>query len=411
MKHPFLLLLATLIALLAGCTGLTQRTPPPPLILVSMDGFRWDYCALHPDETPNLRRLARDGVTARGLIPVFPSNTFPNHYSLVTGLYPSHHGIVNNDCYDPTLGTIFHYKSPMSVRDPRWWGGEPIWVTAVLQGRKSASSYWVGSEAEIKGVRPTFWRPYDYYDNPFEKRLDELSRWLHLPPAERPAVIAFYLEETNAAGHKFGPDSPELVAAVKLLDARVGAIAARLAAEGIAANFVVVSDHGMTSCSPDRTLLLDDYLDLAKVQVDFQEPCVGLRPLEGTDMPAMMRALEKLPPQAKAYRAADLPARFHVDPANPRVPPVWIVPVEGWQVMRRSLFTAMLPTFLKGQHGYDPAFASMRGLFIANGPSFRHGVTLDEVENVHVYNLLCAAAGLKPAPNDGDNRLVKAVLR
>lgn len=410
MRFPVVAALGGALAL-AVTTASHAADAPAPLLLISMDGFRWDYCALYPGATPNLRRLAREGVMARALIPVFPSNTFPNHYSIVTGLYPSHHGIINNDCYDPGLGALFHYKNPMSVHDPRWWGGEPIWVTAVKQGQKSASSYWVGSEAEIKGVRPTFWRPYDYYDVPFGQRLDELSRWLHLPPAERPAVIAFYLEETNTAGHKFGPSSPELAAAVKLLDARVGAITARLATEGIAANFVVVSDHGMTPCSADRVLLLDDYIDLTKVQVEFEETCVGLRPLEGTDVPALMNALAKLPPQAKAYRAGDLPARFHVDPANPRVPPVWIVPAEGWEVMHRTLFNTMRAAFLKGQHGYDPAFASMRGIFIAQGPAFKSGVLIDPVENIHIYNLLCATLHLTPAPNDGDDRLVKAALR
>ena len=406
MKSLFAVLAFVFAASLA-----VRAATPAPLILISMDAFRWDYCALHPDETPHLRQLAREGVTARELIPVFPSNTFPNHYSIVTGLYPSHHGIVNNDMFDTSLGAFFHYKSAASVHDPRWWGGEPIWITAVKQGRKSAASYWVGAEVEIKGVRPTFWRPYDYYDNPFPKRLDELSRWLHLPPDERPAVIAFYLEETNTAGHRFGPDSPELAAAVKLLDADVGAIVDRLAAEKIEANLVVVSDHGMAPCDADRVLLLDDFLDLATVQVDFEQTAVGLRPLGKNDVPSIMRALAKLPSQVKVYRAEDLPARFHVDAANPRVPPVWIVPAEGWQVMRQGLLNFLRMKFDRGQHGYDPAFASMHGIFIAHGPAFKNGVVLEPFENVHIYNLLCAALGLKPAPNDGDDRLVKTALR
>ena len=399
------------LVLVAGLT-VGRSADAPPLVLISLDGFRWDYCALHPEETPNLRRLIREGVTSRGLIPVFPSNTFPNHYSIVTGLYPSHQGIINNLFFDPALGTIFRYNQAASARDDRWWGGEPIWITAVKQGRKSACAFWPGSEAAIGGLRPTFWKPYNYDFTPFDRRLDELVGWLRLPSDQRPAIVCFYLEETNAAGHNHGPDSPELVAAVKLLDARVGAIAARLGAEGVTANLVVVSDHGMTTCDEDRVVLLDDYVDLATIQIDFEESCAGLRPLAGNDIDAMMRAFSKIPPQqARAYRATELPARFHVDPANPRVPPVWIVPAEGWHVVRRTLFNKARAKFLKGQHGYDNAFASMRGIFIAHGPSFKSGVVLDPVENVHIYNLLCAALGLTPAPNDGDDRLVKAVLR
>lgn len=412
--RSFTRLALTLVASLVG-----RAATPPPLILISLDGFRWDYCALHPAETPHLRQLAKQGVSARGLIPVFPSNTFPNHYSIVTGLYPAHHGIINNDLFDTRLGAFFHYKSPLSVRDPRWWGGEPIWVTAVRQGRKSATSYWVGAEAEIKGVRPSFWRPYDYFENPFPARIEEIIRWLHLPPEQRPSVLALYYEETNGVGHRSGPDSPELAAAVQLLDAQIGAITERLEREGIAANLVIVSDHGMTPCDSDRVLLLDDFVDLTTVQVDFEQTVVGLRPLSGKDpakdeaaaVSALIRTLEKLPPQVKVYRAADLPARFHVDPTNPRVPPVWLVPAEGWEVMRRSIFNFLRAKFERGQHGYDPAFPSMHGIFIAHGPAFKSGVVLEPFENIHIYNLLCAAAGLTAAPNDGDNRLLPLALR
>lgn len=380
-----------------------------PVILISLDGFRWDYMALHPKETPHLRKLAAEGVAADGLIPVFPSNTFPNHYTIVTGLYPSHSGIVNNHMFDASLGEYFHYTQPKSAHDARWWGGEPIWITAVKQGHASACSFWPGSEAPIAGLHATFWKPYNY-SVPFEDRLGELVSWLQLPASRRPVVVTFYLEEANGAGHKFGADSPELAKTLQLLDDRIGAIEARLAKENIAANLVIVSDHGMAACSPDRVELLDDYIDLKQVQVDFDETVGGLRPLPGVDGDAIVRALSRMK-HAKVYRAADLPARWHVDAASPRVPPIWIVPDEGWQVLRGALFERLKSAFLKGQHGYDPAYPSMHGIFIANGPAFRRQIRIPEVENIHIYNLLCAAAGLQPAPNDGDDRLVKAVMR
>jgi len=404
------LLLAGLacLALFAGCTSQPMpKAPPPPLVLISLDGFRWDYVALHPAETPHLQQLIRDGSSARALIPVYPSNTFPNHYSIVTGLYPAHHGIINNEMFDPGSQTFFHYNRPESVHENRWWGGEPIWVTAVKQGHPSASSFWVGSEAEIEGVRPTYWKNYDY-KIPFEKRLDELISWLKLPVEQRPAVVTFYFEETNSAGHRFGPDSPELAAAVKLLDDHLGVMQARLKSEGTPVNLVIVSDHGMTNTSPDRVIVLDDYLDPAFLQVDFFGSAAGLRPLDG-NAPSVVQALSALP-HAKAYLSKDLPSHFHLTD-NVRIPPVWIVPEEGWEIETRAHFKAVRSRYLKGDHGYDPKLESMHGILIANGPSFKRGVAIDPVENVHIYNLLCAALQLTPAANDGDNRLVRAFLQ
>lgn len=398
----------SILALAAGCTTTPeQKPPPPPLVLISLDGFRWDYCAKYPAETPHLRQLISEGCSARGLIPVYPSNTFPNHYSIVTGLYPAHHGIINNDMFDPGLQIFFHHNRPASAGDPRWWSGEPIWATAIKQGHPSASSFWVGSEAEIGGIRPSFWRPYDY-SIPFEKRLDELAGWLRLPVTQRPVIITFYLEETNSVGHKFGPDSPEIADAVKLLDDRIGAIQARLKTEGQVVNLVVVSDHGMTAVSPERVVVLDDYLDPSFVQVDFFGSVTGLRPLDG-NAPSVVRALSAMP-HAKVYLSQDLPERFHLT-GNSRIPPVWIVPDEGWEIEMRNHFKNVRPHYVKGDHGYDPALASMRGILIASGPSFKNGVAIDPVENVNVYNLLCAALQLTPAPNDGDDRLVRAFLR
>ena len=398
--------------LLVSLLGLVSCTTPRPapradlLILISIDGFRWDY--LRKYDAPTLRALASGGVHATRMTSSFPTKTFPNHYTLVTGLYPSHHGIVDNHFFDPALGEFFHYNQAAAVRAAKWWGGEPIWITAVKQGRASACSFWVGSEAEIAGARPTFSRPFDAKIS-FDERLAEFAGWFALPETQRPAVVALYLEETNSAGHKFGPDSPEVAAAVMLLDARVGAIREKLRGQKIAANLLVVSDHGMTPISPDRVVVLDDYVDLAAVQLEFEGPVAGLRPLSG-DVVHLLRALENIP-HATAYRAEDLPARFHVT-ANPRNPPVWIVAEEGWEVLRGSLYRSIRARFQKGDHGFDPALTSMHALFIAHGPSFQSdGRVLAPVENIHLYHLMCAALGLAPAANDGDNRLVKAVLR
>ncbi|MDB6168127.1 MAG: Nucleotide diphosphatase [Verrucomicrobia bacterium] len=406
-KAALRLMLLLVLGFVSGCVTAPETSVTPPLLLISLDGFRWDYFAKYPAETVNLRHLLAEGSSARELIPVFPSNTFPNHYTIVTGLYPAHHGVINNEMFDPGTQRFFRYNRANSVRESEWWGGEPIWVTAIRQGHPAATSFWTGSEASIGGVHATFWKSYDP-KIPFEKRLEELLSWMRLPAEQRPVVVTFYLEETNSVGHKFGPDSKELAATVKLLDGRVGTMLARLKAEGQVLNVVIVSDHGMTEISADRVTLLDDYLDLSSVQIDFSGPVVGLRPLEGT-AESVVRALSALP-HARACLARDLPERFHlVD--NPRIPPVWIVPDEGWEIETRRYFETIRFKFNHGDHGYDPALSSMHGILLAHGPSFKSGVAVDPVENIHIYNLLCAALRLTPARNDGDDRLVRAFLR
>lgn len=383
-----------------------------PVLLISLDGFRWDYLDRHPERTPHLRALRREGVSARGLIPVFPTNTFPNHYTLVTGRYPARHGMVNNEFFDPTDGRFFRYIHPPSNRDPRWWGAEPIWITAVRQGVPAATALWVGSEAEIGGRRATYWKPFDYRI-PFAQRVDEVVGWLSRPEGERPAFVAFYLEETNGAGHRFGPDSPELAAAVALLDGHVGTLLARVRALGREPEAVVVSDHGMTATQLDRTVALDDHVDLATVHVDSDGSVVTLRPREGADGAAILEQLRRVP-HAQAYPAEELPARFQLRD-NPRIAPLWLLPEPGWHVATRANLASLRKRyvekgFLAGDHGYDPDHPEMRGIFIAHGPSFRRGVTVPETESIHVYALLCALLGVKPAVHDGDDRLVQAAL-
>lgn len=415
----FVVLLTTVVLVGSMVNGQTPsatvREAPArggPLLLVSMDGFRWDYCDLHPDETPNLRRLRREGVSARGLIPVFPSNTFPNHYSLVTGLYPVEHGMINNQFFDAQLEVFFRYNQPGAASESRWWGGEPIWVTAINQGRKAAVSFWVGSEAEVKGVRPTFYRKYDF-ESSFEVRLEEVIAWLRRPDGQRPDFLAFYMSETNDTGHRFGPDSPEVVASIKLLDARLGILLARIAQEGLSPNVVVVSDHGMEAVDPKRVSALEDYLDLRDVQIESHGSVVALRPRNG-DVAGLLAKAARIP-HAKAYRASELPAHFKMR-EHPRVSPVWIIPDLGAHVTTRATIAMYsqerhpIQGYLPGDHGYDPAHQSMWGIFIAQGPAFRRGVSIQEVENVHVYNLLCRVLELTPARNSGDDRISDAAL-
>jgi predicted AlkP superfamily pyrophosphatase or phosphodiesterase len=376
-----------------------------PLIVVSLDGFRPDY--LERFEAPALGELAREGLHAKeGMIPVFPTKTFPSHYSIVTGLYPSHHGIVSNTFHDPQLDAWFKLSDAATHAESRWWGGEPIWVTAGKHGLRSATMFWIGSEAEIGGMRPTYWVPYDG-SLPGADRVDRVLDWLDLPPAERPALVLLYFSEVDSAGHRHGPEAPEVRAAVRRVDGYVRRLVDGLAARGLreSANLIVLSDHGMTSVSPERVIVLEDYIDVADAMVVDPSPVLMLRPKEGK-LRAVHDALAGAHPRLRVFYREELPARLHFT-GHERIPPLVGIADEGWTVqLRREREGRDFPA---GMHGYDNRLESMRALFVARGPAFRRG-TVAPFEAVHAYELMAAVLGVEAAPNDGDPTVARGLL-
>ncbi len=405
---PFLLLLSLV---LSSCTTPPARDPDALLILISIDGFRWDY--LQRYEAPTLRQLAAAGAHIRSLTPSYPSKTFPNHYTLVTGLRPARHGIVGNWFYDPATGESFGMRKPESNTDPRWWGGEPVWITAEKQGVRSGCYFWPGSEVAHEGVRPSHWLPFN--DKvPSEERVDGVLRWLEAPPAERPRLVTLYFSAVDTAGHKLGPDAPALQASITEVDQAVARLLAGLDRLGLRqhANLVIVSDHGMSPASPERVIFLEDLVDVRTIEIEATGTYAGVRPKPGTrtaaELAAAIRA--KAPPHLQVYERGQLPARFHYA-NNDRIPAVMLVPDDQWSIEQKPGWPARAANYDKGNHGWDNATPNMGALFIASGPAFRRGVELPDMDNIQVYNLLCAALGITPASNDGDNRLIHAALQ
>ncbi len=403
-------LVVALACVLAASAPSAQPPPADPiLILVSFDGWRWDYTTAEP--APNLRAFAAHGVRATELIPSFPSFTFPNHYTIVTGLYPGHHGIIANIIADPEYPERFTMSAQTS-REARWWGGEPIWVTAIRQGRRAAAMFWPGDEAPIDGVRPTYWRPFDTNVTTTE-RVQQVLDWLALPTEQRPSFIGLYLEEVDHAGHDFGPGSPELRTAVSHLDTALQQLLDGVTRAGVAdrTTIVVVSDHGMAASSEQRLVFLDDYIDLDTVDLIEGGEFLQVAPLSGT-VEALYAKLHGKVPHLTVYRRDQIPARYHYR-ESPRIAPVVALVDEGWILTSHRAEAKRKPDAKKrnGSHGYDPALRSMHGLFAAAGPGIRDGLVVRPFQNIHVYDFMCRVLNLKPAPNDGDPAVTSGFFR
>jgi predicted AlkP superfamily pyrophosphatase or phosphodiesterase len=400
------------LVVLVGCAQGRPDAAQPIVILVSLDGWRWDYHTRF--SAPNLERLIARGVRAERLIPSFPSKTFPNHYTVVTGLYPGHHGIVSNNIKDPATGRRFSLSNRREVQDPLWWGGEPLWVRVQKEGRSAATVFWPGSEAPILGQRPQFWMEFDE-GMPGPARVDQVLRLLRQPPGRRPALVTLYLEEVDTVAHDRGPDSGAVGDAVRRVDGYLGSLLQGLERAQLldVTDIVVTSDHGLAETSMSRVVVLDDYISLADVEIIDINPTLGLYPKPGREE-GVYNALASAHPRLTVYRREQTPERWHYRD-HPRIPSIVGVVDEGWQLLRRATIVERTARRLfgpRGEHGYDPLTAqSMHGIFVAAGPSFKQGVTVPAFENVHVYNALAAALGLSPAPNDGDPAVAQRLMR
>jgi predicted AlkP superfamily pyrophosphatase or phosphodiesterase len=374
----------------------------PVTILISIDGFRPDY--LDRGITPNLNALVAGGVSAP-MAPSFPSKTFPNHYTLVTGLRPDRHGIVDNDMEDPRRpGITFRIDEPKQALDSFWWNqAEPIWITAEKAGLRTATMFWPGAEVDFGGRRPSAWARFDSHITNAQ-RVETVIDWMRRPAAIRPAFVTLYFDAVDHEAHHHGLHSDELTGAIAEVDAEIGALVGKLAALSQPADIVIVSDHGMADLSPDRVIRIDHMVDRAALHM-----VVDVSPYAAFDAaPGRRREAEMLlghHDHMDCWRKGEIPARLDYG-RNPRIPDYFCLGEVGWLVASKDPGDKML----KADHGYDNRAPEMRATFIAAGPDFRHGVTLAPFDNVDVYPMLARLIGVAPRPNDGDGTLVRQAL-
>lgn len=370
------------------------------VVLVSMDGFRWDYQKQF--NLPNSKQIANEGVHAKSMKPSYPSKTFPNHYSIVTGLYPDHHGIINNVFYDSAMNESFSLSSN-AKNDSRFYGGNPIWNVAEQQGIKTASFFWPGSDLDQR--RPSYYKNYDS-KIPYETRIDTVLKWLQLPEKQRPHLVTLYFDEPDHTGHNFGPLSPENKKMVIKMDSIMGELSRRLdqLTIGKQINLIIVSDHGMADISNDKKVAVLDYLK--PEWLGYKEvinPIMSLQAKPGFQ-DSIAIALKKVP-HIKFWKSSEVPKRLHYG-TNPRVHDFVIEAEKGYSLVSKE------STYIKGgTHGYDNDEKDMHAIFYAKGPAFKVDKKVGTFQNVSVYPLIAHILGLQIEEVDGKLSEVENMLK
>lgn len=377
----------------------------PYVIMISADGFRYDYAERYNAE--NLLSLSPKGARAVSMQPSFPSLTFPNHYTLVTGLYPSHHGLVGNSFYDSARKETYSMGARDKVRDNSWYGGTPLWTLAEKQGMLSASLFWVGSEVSHQGVKPTYY--YEYNEKiPIDRRIQIVKDWLSLPADKRPHLITFYLSEPDYAGHRYGPEAPETEHAVRMVDSVIAALGNAVAETGLPVNMIFLSDHGMTAVDKEHPLAMPAAIDRQKYIIPSSGTMIDIHAKDAADIEPLYQQLKAGEKDYHVYKKADMPATYHYGAKDDRMNRIGdILVIPEWP----KVFSDRTPG--AGYHGFDPIkVKNMHAVFMAWGPKIKTGISVPTFENVHVYPFVAELLKLKVSEViDGKRSVLSGLIR
>ncbi|WP_349314569.1 ectonucleotide pyrophosphatase/phosphodiesterase [Chitinophaga sp. MM2321] len=381
----------------------TQQSKPY-VIMISIDGFRYDYAEKYQAE--NLLKLSDEGVRAAAMQPSFPTLTFPNHYSMVTGMYPAHHGLVDNLFYDRQRKAVYKVGDRNAVEDGTWYTGMPLWVLAEKQQMLSASYFWVGSESAIQNIRPSYYFKY-HEKTAIDQRIQQVVNWLSMPEDQRPHLITFYFPEVDHMGHRYGPDSDSVRNAVQFVDAAIGSMTEAVNKLNLPVNFIVVSDHGMTQADTVKTLSLPDVPVLKPLKVMAGNEKIMLYGNNETDIKAAYDYFKKHENHYTAYLKKGTPERWHYgeEDVYNRIGDIILLAAPGYAF--RTSGKKMHP----GHHGYDNNFTDMNAIFMAWGPDFKKHMRIPVFENVHVFPLVARILGLDiTLPIDGKLEVLEPIL-
>ncbi|UZD24158.1 ectonucleotide pyrophosphatase/phosphodiesterase [Algoriphagus halophytocola] len=406
MKRFYALLLLAVLAF-SNAALAQEKNKKPIVILISLDGFRYDYVERFQPE--NLKKFIENGVAAESMMPSFPSKTFPNHYTIATGMKPEHHGLVDNSFYDPEKNETYGIGKTEIVQDGTWYGGTPLWVLAEQNKQVAASYFFVGSEADVQGVRPSYYYPYDGRVSNLT-RVTEVFKWLEMPAEKRPSMITLYFSDMDDIGHRYGPNNDEqLGARLKQLDYELGALFEGLKSYDEHINVIIVSDHGMMEVPLGNYLNLSELTEGIPARVVNNGALAHLYLENPSDKQKVIKQLEK---STLPIHITDVDHKENYQDLlyKSRIGDILIIPDRDYYLAWETTLNRLnenadrLDTEVFGEHGYSPAYKDMHAIFYANGPAFKSGMEIETFQNIHVYPLICKILGL-PIPKDIDGKL------
>jgi ectonucleotide pyrophosphatase/phosphodiesterase family member 5 len=381
----------------------------PYTILISFDGFRWDYA--NRGITPNLDKLADVGVTASSLRPCFPTKTYPNHYSIISGCYIDKHGIIANNFTDPQTGEKYSLGDRASVQNEKWYKAKAFWEVAAQNGIISASYFYPGSELDDPERRPKYFEYYEH-NRPSEDRIKGTIDWLQLPYTERPKFLTLYFHETDSYGHVYGPNSSEIDTAIARLDNLLGILFDDLKKINLydSTNIIVVSDHGMTEISMGKIINIEEMLSGFSVAIQGEKPFMLIEPAED-ELDSVYKILKKNSEHFKVYKKAEIPKYYHYKNSE-AISSILLVADLGWSLVTKDWFKSLSKYASKGNHGYDNNCLDMHGIFYAAGPSFKQNHKTGTVWNIDIFPLLCEIFSINCPQNiDGNLERIGFILK
>lgn len=412
LNQPIAAIVLPLILLsgMLGCQNEEEDAPHPDnkVLLISFDGFRHDY--LSKVKSPHFDRFTSEGVKAEGLIPVFPSKTFPNHYSIATGLYPENTGFVGNTMYDPQWDEWYRIRDRKAVENGKWYEGEPIWNTLERQDIRTGTMFWVGSEADIQEKYPTYWKTYDE-SMPDRARIDTVIKWMTLPGERAVDFATLYFSHVDTKGHRYGTGSDSLKDALRKSDQLIGYLKEKMQQKDLwdKTNVVIVSDHGMVDQAADKIIRLDDIIKMDDAERVIWGPATMIWPEKGREE-EVYRALKTAEEHYRIYKKEHLPVRYHLKDHR-RVSDLVMVADLGYTIVDGEFEQRFINSLPRATHGYDNNKKEMQGLFRAHGPAFEKGVAAESFLNIHIYELINHLMGTEPAQNDGSLDSVRVLLK